>query len=73
MKKSFAALKLQGLILMTSIVSLIGVLLIKQYNNPKQHIEPVATIKFNNYVDAFNLTLTSYGFFNKIFPVLCEM
>ena len=58
MKKSFSAFKLQGLILMTSIISLIGVLLIKQYNNPKQHIEPVPEVKFNNYVDAFNLTTT---------------
>ena len=58
---------------MASIVSLILVLVIKSYTNEKKPVEPVPEYKFNNYVDAFNLTLTSYGFFNKLFPVICEM
>jgi hypothetical protein len=58
---------------MACIVSLVSVLLVKSYNNDKVHVEKEPEYVFNNYMDAFNLTLTSYGFFNKLFPVLCEM
>jgi len=73
MKKSLVALKLQGVILCSALASLIGVLVVKQYTNDKVQVATTPDYKFNNYVDAFNITLTSYGFFNKLFPVICEM
>jgi amino acid permease len=58
-----------------AICSLIGVLFIKNFTNDSVlHTETInETIPINKVVDAVNISLTSYGFFNKMFPVFAEM
>lgn len=58
-----------------AICSLIGVLVIKNMTTDKFiDIKPTDTvIPLNKIADSVNISITSYGFFNKMFPVFAEM
>jgi amino acid permease len=55
-----------------AIISMIGVLFIKQMQHPPVMIKP-QVYSIDQYSDAINISLTSYGFFVKMFPVFSEM
>jgi len=58
-----------------AICSLILVLFVKQFTTEKiiDTKEINKSIPLNKLVDAINISITSYGFFNKMFPVFAEM
>ena len=73
MKKGFVELKLQGYILFLAIISLIGVLAIKQSGATQEAPPLEKQYQLSNFIDALNIAITSYGYFNKVFPVFQEM
>lgn len=75
LKKSLSELKSTSVIMFIAICSLIGVLAIKNITNDTivDTSEGELPISNSKLADACNISITSYGFFNKMFPVFSEM
>jgi amino acid permease len=57
-----------------AICSLILVLFVKQFTTEGPvDTKPMDDIPLSKWFDSVNISITSYGFFNKMFPVFAEM
>ena len=62
--------------MIVSIITMIGVLFIKQFDDPRASNKNIHIFKdydFDIMVDCMNITLCSYGYLIKLFPVYAEM
>lgn len=78
LKRSLSEMKCGSIILFVAIILMLSVLFVKQYElkdvvHQSSAIKLVVDYKFEELLDAVNITLASYGFICSLFPILQEM
>jgi len=75
LKKSLAELKFQSRILFVGVLTLLAILAIKQFEEraPGANVVIQKKLELEGFIDAINITLTSYGFIINLFPIASQM